>query len=61
MSDDKTKRGPADANRINVNEDYEVQYWTKEFGVSEGALREAVKRVGVMKKDVSEELRRKRT
>jgi len=61
MSDDKTKRGPADANRINVNEDYEVQYWTKEFGVSESALREAVKRVGVMTKDVSEELRHKRT
>lgn len=61
MSDDKTNRGPADASRININEDYEVRYWTKEFGVSESALREAVKRVGVMKKDVSEELRRKKT
>ncbi|MGE7136457.1 DUF3606 domain-containing protein [Luteibacter sp. NPDC031894] len=61
MSDDKTKRGPADADRINVNEDYEVCYWTKEFGVSESALREAVKRVGPMKKDVSEELRRKKS
>jgi len=29
MSDDKTKRGPADAQRINVNEDYEVEYWTR--------------------------------
>ena len=60
MSDDKTNRGPADANRININEDYEVRYWTREFGVSESVLREAVKRVGVMKNDVSEELRRKK-
>ncbi|MGN6479883.1 DUF3606 domain-containing protein [Luteibacter sp.] len=52
MSDDKTNRGPADAQRINVNEDYEVRYWTKELGVSEDKLRETVKRVGVMAKDV---------
>lgn len=61
MSDDKTKRGPADGDRINLNEDYEVRYWTKEFGVSESVLREAVKRVGVMKKDVGEELRRRKS
>jgi hypothetical protein len=61
MSDDKTNRGPADRDRINVNEDYEVRYWTKELGVSEDALREAVKRVGVMSDDVRRELgRRKR-
>jgi len=52
MSDDKANRGPADAQRINVNEDYEVRYWTKELGVSEDKLRETVKRVGVMAKDV---------
>ncbi len=28
MADDKTKRGPADRSRINVNEEYEVRYWT---------------------------------
>lgn len=61
MSDDKSNRGPADRDRINVNEDYEVRYWTKELGVSEDALREAVKRVGVMSEDVRRELgRRKR-
>ncbi|MGN6481155.1 DUF3606 domain-containing protein [Luteibacter sp.] len=52
MSDDKSNRGPADAQRINVNEAYEIRYWTKEFGVSEDKLRETVKRVGVMAKDV---------
>jgi len=60
MSDDKTNRGPADGKRINVNEDYEVRYWTKEFGISEDTLRDAVKRVGPVVDDVRAELRRKR-
>ena len=60
MSDDKTNRGPADAQRINVNEDYEVTYWTRALGVSEAQLRAAVNRVGVMADDVRAELRRKR-
>ncbi len=33
MADDKAERGPADAARINVNEAYEVRYWTRNFGV----------------------------
>ncbi|AMJ65928.1 DUF3606 domain-containing protein [Hymenobacter sp. PAMC 26628] len=48
MSDDRTNRGPADRSRINVNEDYEVRYWCKEFGCTEAQLRAAVKAVGVM-------------
>ncbi|MDB6135350.1 MAG: hypothetical protein JWM59_3593, partial [Verrucomicrobiales bacterium] len=34
MSDNPKDRGPQDRSRINVNEDYEVRYWTKELGVS---------------------------
>lgn len=60
MSDDKSKAGPADAKRINVNEAYEVRYWTGALGVSEEQLREAVKRAGVMADDVRAELRRKK-
>jgi hypothetical protein len=56
MSDDKSLRGPADAKRINVNEDYEVQYWTTELEVTEEKLRETVKKVGVMAADVREAL-----
>jgi len=56
MSDNKTIRGPADAQRINVNEDYEVLYWTTELEVTEEKLRETVKRVGVMASDVREAL-----
>ena len=33
MSDDKSKVA-ADRKRINVNEDYELRYWTEKFGVS---------------------------
>ena len=46
MADDKTKTHPQDATRINVNEEYELRYWTKRFGVTEERLKEIVKRVG---------------
>ncbi|EKT4084550.1 DUF3606 domain-containing protein [Stenotrophomonas maltophilia] len=45
MSDDKNTGSP-DRDRINVNEDYELQYWTKALGVSADELRAAVKAVG---------------
>jgi len=56
MSDDKKIRGPADAKRINLNEDYEVLYWTTELEVTEDKLRETVKKVGVMADDVRKAL-----
>ncbi|HEV7122610.1 MAG TPA: DUF3606 domain-containing protein [Rhodanobacter sp.] len=46
MSDDKNKTGSPDRDRINVNEDYEVQYWTKTLGVTAEELRAAVKAAG---------------
>jgi hypothetical protein len=46
MTDDKNKTGGQDRDRINVNEDYELQYWTKALGVSPDELREAVNAVG---------------
>ncbi|MBB3760787.1 MULTISPECIES: DUF3606 domain-containing protein [Xanthomonas] len=46
MTDDKKNTGSPDRDRINVNEDYELQYWTKAFGVSADELRAAVKAVG---------------
>lgn len=52
MTDDKSNRGPADRARVNVNEDYEVQYWTKAFGCTAEQLRDAVEAVGVMADDV---------
>ena len=45
--DDKNNRGPQDRSRINVNEDYELAYWTKALGVTAEELKAAVKAVGV--------------
>jgi len=46
MTDDKKNTGSPDRDRINVNEDYELQYWTKTLGVNAEELRAAVKAVG---------------
>ena len=32
MSDNLNKRGPQDASKINVNEEWELRYWTQKFG-----------------------------
>ena len=37
MADDRTLRGQQDRQRINMSEDYEVAYWTKEVGRQPGA------------------------
>ncbi|ADP20013.1 MULTISPECIES: DUF3606 domain-containing protein [Achromobacter] len=47
MTDDLKKRGAQDRSRVNVNEAHEVQYWTRELGVSEAQLKAAVQAVGV--------------
>lgn len=46
MSDDKQNSGSPDRDRINVNEDYELRYWTKALNVSAEELRAAVAAVG---------------
>jgi len=54
--DDKTKTGSPDSKFINVNEDYEVAYWTKEFGISKEKLEAAVKAAGTSVSAVKEYL-----
>ena len=56
MPDDRSKRGPQDAARINVHESWELEYWTEELGVTEQELRDAVQQVGPMSKDVRKHL-----
>lgn len=55
MSDNRTKT-VADRKRINVNEDYELRYWSHKFGVSHDRLKAAVNKVGTMADDVAREL-----
>lgn len=59
MADDKTKVGGQDRQRINVNEDYELQDWSKKFGVSKDELKRAVAKVGDRADDVERELKGK--
>ena len=54
--DNLNLRGPADRERINVHEDYEVKYWTHKFNVTPAQLHAAVKAVGVMARDVARHL-----
>jgi hypothetical protein len=56
MAVDKSKAGAADRARVNVNEAHELSYWTGKWNVTEQQLRDAVKKVGVMTKDVAQAL-----
>jgi Protein of unknown function (DUF3606) len=57
MADDKKIKDYRDRVRINVNEPYEVEYWSKKFKVTPAKLRAAVKTVGVSVKKVEAHLR----
>lgn len=46
MSDNLNIRRPADATKVNVHEAWEVEYWTKRFGVTKAQLEAAVRAVG---------------
>ncbi|HEY4075513.1 MAG TPA: DUF3606 domain-containing protein [Rhizomicrobium sp.] len=56
MADDRTKTGGADRTQINRNEAYEVDYWTKELGVSRERLLAAIDKVGPRVAEVRHEL-----
>ena len=57
MTDNKKIIGKPDRARINLSEKYEVQGWTKKFGVTPDELRVAVEKVGSMATDVEEYLK----
>jgi 3-oxoacyl-[acyl-carrier-protein] synthase III len=40
------QRDQRDRSKINMHEDFEVKYWTKELGVSRDELQKAVDKVG---------------
>lgn len=46
MADNLSSRGGQDRRRIDVHQDYELQDWSKKFGVSAEDLKEAVQAVG---------------
>jgi len=46
MSDNTSKTGSPDRDRISTTEDYEVRYWSEKFGVSKDELINAVNASG---------------
>jgi hypothetical protein len=44
--DNKNNVGSPDRDRINIHENYEVEYWTKTLGISADELRKAVEAAG---------------
>jgi len=56
MADKGSKREKAE--RVNINEPYELADWTTKWGVSADKIREAVRKVGPLAKDVLKELRK---
>ncbi|MDB4902193.1 MAG: hypothetical protein JWQ63_1474 [Mucilaginibacter sp.] len=44
--DNKRNVGSPDRDRINIHENYEVEYWTKEFGIDREELKKAVDAAG---------------
>lgn len=57
MSDDLKDRGPQDRSQINVNETWELDYWSDKLGVSKDRLKAAVQAVGTSVDKVKKELR----
>ena len=48
-----------DFRRVNIYEEHELNYWTKEFGVSEKELKQAVMEVGISAEAVKKYLEEK--
>ena len=60
MADDLQHHGVQYRARINVNEEHEIRWWTKEFGVDEQTLKKVVAQAGNTAKAVREHLQRRR-
>ncbi|MGZ5198903.1 MAG: DUF3606 domain-containing protein [Telluria sp.] len=58
MADNLSDRGPQDRSRINLGEKWEVQYWTRELGVSEDELRQIIQQAGNSVTAVRQHLKR---
>jgi hypothetical protein len=56
--DKKDNVGSPDRDRINIHENYEVEYWSKELGISPEKLRQVVEDAGTSAKAVREYLKK---
>jgi hypothetical protein len=56
VTDSLTKRDQPDRSKINMDEDYEVHYWTKHLKISKEELQKAIGKVGNSAAAVRKEL-----
>ncbi|MDW7692679.1 DUF3606 domain-containing protein [Flammeovirgaceae bacterium SG7u.111] len=56
MSDNLNRKFPEDPTKININQKWELNYWSKKFGVSQIQLISAVNQVGYSVAKVKEYL-----
>jgi len=56
MPDNLKIKQPEDPTKINVNQQWEIDFWTKTLGVSETQLRNAVRAAGPFVRDVKKHL-----
>ena len=54
MVDDLKRKRPEDPTKINVNQDWELDYWSKELKISKDKLKKIVDRVGPSVKKVKD-------
>jgi hypothetical protein len=59
MADPMSREEKQDNVRINIKSKYERSYWMNTLCISENKLKEAVKEVGPLVKDIKEYLERK--
>ena len=57
MPDGLTKKHPQDSSKINLSQQWEIDYWTKTLHTTEAKLRIDVSKVGSYVSDVKEYLR----
>ena len=58
MADNKKVIWKPGKDRINLSEDYEVQYWSAKFNTTKEKLKKAVKEAGDNAKDVEQLLKK---
>jgi hypothetical protein len=56
MASNRNDSGPVDRTSINMNEPFEVRYWSKELGVSLAQLKAVVSKVGAGTDAIRQEL-----
>lgn len=58
MSDNTNIRQPEDPTKVNINQQWEIDYWCKKWSITKERLLKIVKKVGPMVVDIKKELGR---